>query len=108
MTASHVNCRRAVRSGEGTLTWHCIGCGREIGHYLGHPARSGDWDGIRLVPGFVPLGERDGLPAFGPPDRVRIGGQDARATLRPDVLAPRPPIHVYCLNRQCGIGQHLH
>ena len=110
MMAGHVNCRRAVRKGH--VTWFCISCGRMLGYWLGHPARSGDGEGIHLEHGYVPLGERDGLPAYGPHDRIRLGDRsDSRGAFGPDrryVLAEMPPIFVYCLNRQCGIGQHLH
>jgi hypothetical protein len=108
----HGHCRRATWHPGGVAgydgEWRCYKCGE--------PIAKGSFQGrLALRLGLVPVGERDGLPAFGLPLRTMAGRRDPHGALLGAVrgfaaASPVPlPVVVYCpLRGVCGVPQHLH
>lgn len=92
----------------GGPSYSCAQCGTRL--TMTHPATGG----LQMLVELVSLSREHGeLPVYGPHDRQRVGGRDARgaglhgghdkfvgtsATL---------PVFVYCPARGCNAGQHV-
>lgn len=113
---THRRCRYAISMPTGderlTAVWTCSACGER----LGHSSKAGS---LFLRSELVPIAKsHDGLPTFGPSDRVR-NGKDARAY--PSALATSEhswhaatttnlvqlPAYAYCPRVTCKTGQHI-
>ncbi len=102
--------------------WRCYGCGRSLATpFVGAMHRRADGmvslayrlpepDQVVLASDLSPLSSpREGLKAFGPPDRQRLQGRGDRRGGEAywSRTAHTLPIIVYCPQRECGRAQRI-